>query len=88
MDFYNYFVNLYNQFLAIFPAPLQWVVTLLVVVGLVIAFINLIRFNWIFLIVLIILLPAIFPILQRFFADLYNFFLYLLQVLKVTAPTT
>lgn len=88
MDFYNYFVNLYNQFLSLFPQPIQWLVTLLVVIGLVVAFINLIRFNWIFLIVLIVLLPAIFPILQRLFADLYNFFLYLLQVLKITAPTT
>jgi hypothetical protein len=83
MAWYDFFVNTYNQFLAIFPAPLQWLITLLVVVGLVIGFINLIRTNALFLIVVVLLLPAFIPILQRFFADLYNFFLYLLSILKV-----
>lgn len=82
MGFYDFFVNTYNQFLAIFPAPLQWVITLLVVVGLVVGFINLIRTNALFLIVLILLLPAFIPIFQRFFTDLYNFFLYLLSILQ------
>ncbi len=86
MNLYTYLVDLYNNFLAIFPVQLQWIVTLLVIIGLVMAFINLIRFNGIFLIVLIVLLPAIFPILQHFFSDVYNFFLYLLQLLKLTAP--
>lgn len=84
MSFYDFFVNLYNQFLALFPEPLQWLITLIVVISLVIAFISLIRSNWLFLIVLILLLPVVFPVLQRFFADVYNFFLYLLSLLHFT----
>lgn len=83
MAWYDFFVNTYNQFLMIFPAPLQWLITLLIVIGLVVGFINLIRTNALFLIVVVLLLPAFVPILQRFFADLYNFFLYLLSILKV-----
>jgi hypothetical protein len=86
MNFYQFFVDLYNQFLQLFPAPLQWLVTLIVFIGLVVALINLVRFNWVFLLVLVILLPFVAPVLQHFLLDLYNFFLYLLSVLHLTAP--
>jgi hypothetical protein len=86
MSWYNFFVNTYNAFLALFPLPVQWLITLIVVIALVAAFINLIRYNWLFLILLVLLLPVIFPVLQRFFADLYNFFLYLLSLLGVSPP--
>ena len=82
MAWYDFFVTTYNQFLAIFPAPLQWIITLLIVIGLVVGFINLIRTNALFMIVVVLLLPAFIPVLQRFFGDLYNFFLYLLSLLK------
>jgi hypothetical protein len=84
MDLYRELVALYDRFLALFPAPLQWLVTLLVVIALIIGFINLIRQSWLFLIILILLLPAIFPILQRFIFDLYGFFLYLIRLLGFT----
>lgn len=83
MAWYDFFVTTYNQFLSIFPAPLQWLITLLIVIGLVVGFINLIRQNALFLLLIVVLLPAFIPILQRFFTDLYNFFLYLLSILKV-----
>ncbi|MBW3538422.1 hypothetical protein KY386_02930 [Candidatus Parcubacteria bacterium] len=85
MNFYSFFVNLYNQFLALFPPPLQWLITLLAVIGIVVAFVGLIRYNWLFLLLLILLLPFIFPILQRFFSDLFAFFLYLLGLLGLRA---
>lgn len=87
MNFYQFFVDLYNSFLAIFPAPLQWVITLILVIGIVFAFISLIRHHWWVLIIVIVLLPIIVPILRQFFLDLYHFFLYLLTVLQVTKPT-
>lgn len=86
MGLYDFFVNFYGNFLAIFPPSLQWLVTLLVVVGLVMAFISLIRYNWLFLLLLILLLPILFPVLQHLFADLYNFFAYLLSILGIAAP--
>ncbi len=82
MGFYDVFVNTYNQFLAIFPAPLQWIITLILIIGLVVGFINLIRTNALFLILLIFFIPALIPIFQRFFTDLYNFFLYLLSIVR------
>lgn len=82
MGWYDFLVNTYNQFLAIFPAPLQWIITLIVIIGLVVGFINLIRSNALFMILLIVLIPAFVPILQRFFSDLYAFFLYLLNVIQ------
>ena len=83
MGWYDFLVNTFNQFLAIFPAPLQWLITLIVLIGLIVGFINLIRYNALFLILLILLVPALIPILQRFFSDLYNFFLYLVNIVKV-----
>jgi hypothetical protein len=86
MDLYTFLVGLYDQFLSLFPQPLQWLITLIVVIGLVAAFVNLIRHNTLFLIVLILLLPVVVPVLRHFFADLYSFFLYLLGILGVSAP--
>jgi hypothetical protein len=84
MNIYESLVVLYDRFLSLFPPPVQWLVTLLVVIALVVGFISLISHSWLFLILLILLLPAIIPILQRFFADLYRFFLYLVRLLGVT----
>lgn len=83
MGWYDFFVNTYNQFLSIFPTPLQWLITLFVVIGFVVGAINLIRTNVLFLIIVVLLLPAFIPILRLFFNDVYNFFLYLLSILKV-----
>ncbi|MGH8903414.1 MAG: hypothetical protein ACRDYA_17510 [Egibacteraceae bacterium] len=82
MNIYQDLVALYDRFLALFPPPVQWLVTLIVVIALVIGFIRLISRSWLFLILLIVLLPAIIPLLQRFFGDLYRFFLYLLRLLE------
>lgn len=84
MNLYESLVGLYDRFLSLFPEPVQWLVTLLVVIALVVGFISLISQSWLFLILLILLLPAIIPILQRFFGDLYRFFLYLVRLLGVT----
>ena len=88
MNFYQILVNLYAQFLAIFPPPLQWLVTLALIIGLIGAFIALLRHNILFVVLLIVLLPFIAPIVQRFLLDLYNFFLFLIQSLGSQAPKT
>ena len=86
MELYQFLVGLYNAFLAIFPPSLQWLITLALVIGLVSAFLGLLRGNLVLLIVLILVLPFIAPILQHFFADIYNFFLYLIHQLSATVP--
>jgi hypothetical protein len=88
MGFYDYMVNIYSQFLSIFPPALQWLVTLIVVIGIIGAFISLIRHNALFIILLIILLPFLLPVFAKLLGDIYNFFLYLLQILRFTAPKT
>jgi len=86
VNFYQTLVDFYNGFLALFPMPVQWLVTLIVLVALVSAFIGLVRHNALFVIILIVLLPVLIPVLQHFFADLYNFFLFLVGQLKSTSP--
>jgi hypothetical protein len=86
MNLYANLTAAYNQFLALFPLQIQWFVTLIVLIGLVVAFINLIRFNWLFLILLVLLLPVIFPILHTLIDQLYQFFLFLWGIVKAGAP--
>lgn len=86
MGLYEYLVNIYSSFLSLFPAPLQWLITLIIVIGIIAAFVNLIRHNTLFVILLILILPFLIPVFARFFGDIYNFFLYLLQILRITSP--
>ncbi len=71
--------SIYEKFLTIFPAPLHWVVSLIVLVSLVVAFITLIRFHWLFLLLLVVLLPLAFPVLSSIFTGLYDLFVYLVH---------
>jgi hypothetical protein len=87
MSFYQFFVDLYGSFLALFPPPIQWLVTLVLVIGIIFAFFSLVRHHWWVLIILILLLPIIVPILRQFFADVWRFFLYLVAILQTTAPS-
>lgn len=88
MNIYNYLVNAYNHFLGLFPPSIQWLITLAILIALVVAFINLISDNPLFIILLIILLPVIAPIFQSFVQGIYHFFLYLIHSLSTTAPSS
>ena len=83
---FSIFSQIYDKFLLLFPAPLHWVVSLIVLVAIIVAFFNLIRYHWMFLILLILLLPFIFPMLQSFFSGLYTFFYHLLAIVWAGAP--
>ncbi len=86
MGLYNFLVQTYSQFLGIFPAPVQWLVTIAVLVALAVAFFALIRHGGLMLILLVVLVPIVVPVLQRFFSDLYRFFVYLLQLVHLRMP--
>ena len=86
MQIYNFFVDLYNQTLAVFPANLQWVVTLLILIGFTVAFVALIRKSIIFVVVLVLLLPFLIPVVGHFFGDLDHVLLFLIQSLAGSAP--
>lgn len=85
MNIYDVLVHGYNQVLGIFPAPLQWIVTLALTIGLVMAVIGLVKQNALFLIVIVLFLPVIVPVIGTFFANLYAFFLFLLAQLGIHA---
>jgi hypothetical protein len=82
VNLYVTLVELYNRFLALFPGPLRWLVTLIVLIGLIMGLVSLIRHNWWFLVLVVLLLPFLLPVLRGFFMDLYAFILYLLTLVK------
>ena len=86
MNFYQILVNFYDQVLAIFPPPLQWLITLVIIIGLVSFFFGLIRHDLLFIILLVVLLPFMLPVIVHFVRDIYQFFLFLVHQLGVTAP--
>ena len=86
MTWYQFLVDTYANFLALFPPQIQWLVTLVLVIGLVAAVIGLISRNPIFALLLLLLLPLFAPVLQQFLLDLYHFFLFMLQSLSSSAP--
>ena len=67
----------YNQFLSLFPAPLQGLVSLIVLIALAVGFIKLIRYHWLFILVLIILVPLLIPVFRSFFLGIWQFALFL-----------
>lgn len=82
----SFFTELYGKFLTLFPAPTQWLVSVIVLISIIAAFFVLVRTHWIFLIILIFLLPFIFPIVQSFFAGIYGFVLYLWGTISTGVP--
>jgi hypothetical protein len=77
MNIYGWLVTGYNALIAPFPAPLRWLLTVALLVGVVVLFINLIRSSWLFLLVLLLLLPFLLPLVWGVLMDLVNFILYL-----------
>ena len=71
-------ISIYNQFLNIFPKGLHGVVSLLLAGLLVIAIFKVLKRNFIYIILLIILLPASVPILQNIWQSLVELIKFLL----------
>jgi hypothetical protein len=70
--------SIYNQFLAIFPESLHWVVSLVLAGFLVLAIYQTIKRNFIWIILLIILLPASLPILSNVWDSILELIKFLL----------
>ena len=86
MSYYDFLITTYGNFVGVFPASIRWVVTLLIIVGLVGILMSLVRHYLIFVIVLIILVPFLIPVVVSFVHDLGVFFGNLAHVLKLTTP--
>jgi hypothetical protein len=77
VNLYDLCVSAYNGFIGIFPGSLQWLITLLILIGLIGSLIALIRHHIIFLLLIVILLPFAIPVVVRFVSDIAHFVHYL-----------
>lgn len=87
-DFLNLsvFTGWYQSFLSLFPQPIWWLVSAIVLVSIIGAFFVLVRTHWIFIIILIILFPFFIPIFRNFFGEIYSFVLYLWGIVSSGFP--
>lgn len=70
MGFFERIFDLYNQFISVFPEEYQWIVSAVLVLAIAGGLWNLIRKNWLWLVLLIVIFPGIVPILQNIFNSL------------------
>ncbi|MEJ0021977.1 MAG: hypothetical protein WDN47_05430 [Candidatus Doudnabacteria bacterium] len=71
--------SIYNQFLSFFPANLHGLVSLVLAILIVIGIFKVIRKDFIYIILLIVLLPASVPILKNIWESLVNILNFLLS---------
>lgn len=67
--------DLYNAFITLFPDKFQWVVSTIIVLAVAAFLFNLIKKNWLWLILLIVVFPGILPILKNIFDSLTALFI-------------
>ena len=82
----NVFIDFYNQFLAYFPSYTHWLVSLIILGVVVFVFYRLITSNLLFIILVIILMPALWPVLKNFSMEVYSFGLYLWEMARTGLP--
>lgn len=70
MGFFEKIYTAYAAFINRFPEEYQWLVSLIVGVAVIWFLIKLIRKNWLWIVLAIILFPGILPILKNFFDSL------------------
>ena len=67
--------NIYNQFISVFPVQYQWVVSAIIFLAVAGFMWNLIKRNWLWLILLVVVFPGILPVLQNIFNSLSRMFI-------------
>ena len=68
--FWERIFDLYNAFIQMFPEKFQWVVSLVIILALASFLFNLIKRNWLWLILIVALFPGLLPILKNLFDSL------------------
>ena len=74
----NQIYEIYYQLLGYFPSNIQWIVSLALAGLLILAIFQIIKRNFIFIILLVILLPASVPIVKDVWEHALNFVKFLL----------
>jgi hypothetical protein len=65
--------SLWLDFLALFPNSIRWLVSLVVFIIFVKIIINLVKKSFIWLLLLILFVPASIPLIKEIFSSLFNF---------------
>jgi len=73
MSLYDQILAIYERFIGIFPINIQWIISLIIFIFIVLATIDLIKRNFVFLLFLILLIPASIPLLKSIFQGLIAF---------------
>jgi len=71
--------SIYNQFLSYFPSNLHGLVSLALAAVIAIGVIKVIKREFVYIILLVVLLPASVPILKNIWESVYNIFMFLLD---------
>ncbi|OGB74542.1 hypothetical protein A2V68_02970 [candidate division Kazan bacterium RBG_13_50_9] len=68
--FFERIFSLYGEFISIFPEKYQWIVSIVIILAVAAFLWNLIKRNWLWIVLLIILFPGILPVLRNIFNSL------------------
>ncbi|MFH0905456.1 MAG: hypothetical protein V1826_01935 [bacterium] len=60
----------YNHFVGIFPEAYQWIVSLILILAIASFLFSLIKRNWLWVVLLVVLFPGLLPILKNLFDSL------------------
>lgn len=71
--------SIYNQFLSYFPENLHGLVSLALAVVIAIGIVKVIKREFVYILLLVVLLPASVPILKNIWESLYSIFMFLLD---------
>lgn len=74
----DYLTGLYQQFLGLFPEFMHPFISIAVVILLIVSIVQALKRNFIFLIILVVLLPASIPVIKQVIDILVRFIKYLL----------
>lgn len=61
---------MYGNFISIFPEQYQWIVSIIIILAVAAFLWNLIKKNWMWIILLVVIFPGILPVLQNIFNSL------------------
>lgn len=73
--FFERIFALYNQFISIFPEQYQWIVSIIIILAVASFLWNLIRKNWLWVILLVVIFPGALPVLKNIFDSLAKLFI-------------
>jgi hypothetical protein len=69
----KFLIDIYNQFLALFPPELHFLISLIIVIAVGLALLRLIRKNLWWILLLLILFPTLIPVFRKIVIKIFAF---------------